>query len=91
MIVGRRNRVKSVLLFLPRLEDLTVAPQAGSVLEMKRTAGAKFAAPVVDLTSDLRPYGKNIYLPADPLHFTVQGNAIVAERLFETFTNILTK
>lgn len=36
-------------------------------------------------------YGKNIYLPADPLHFTAQGNAIVAERLFETFTNILIK
>lgn len=90
-MVGRRNRVKSVLLFLPRLEDLIVAPQAGSVLEMKRAAGAKFAAPVVDWTPDLRPYGKNVYLPADPLHFTAQGNAIVAERLFETFTNILTK
>jgi lysophospholipase L1-like esterase len=58
---------------------------------MKRTAGTKFAVPVVDLTPDLRPHGKNIYLPADPLHFTVQGNVIVAERLFETFTNGLIK
>jgi lysophospholipase L1-like esterase len=89
--VARTNHVRPVLLCLPTLNDLTATGQVSNVLQMKRAAGAKFAAPVVDLTPDLRPYGKNIYLPADPLHFTVQGNAIVAERLFETFTNILTK
>ena len=90
-LVARTNHVRPVLLFLPRLEDLTTAPPAGSVFEMKRAAAARFGAPLVDMTPDLRPHGKNIYLPADPLHFTAQGNAIVAERLFETFTNILTK
>jgi lysophospholipase L1-like esterase len=89
--VARTNHVRPVLLCLPALNDLMSTGQVSSVLQMKRAAGAKFAAPVVDLTPDLRPHGKNIYLPADPLHFNVQGNAIVAERLFETFTNILTK
>jgi hypothetical protein len=89
--MARTNHVQPVLLCLPTINDLMATGQVSGVLQMKRTAGTKFAAPVVDLTPDLRPYGKNIYLPADPLHFTVQGNVIVAERLFETFTNGLIK
>jgi lysophospholipase L1-like esterase len=80
-----------VLLYLPALNELTATGQVASVLMVKRAAGTKFAAPLVDLTPDLQPQGKTLYLDADSVHFTTQGNAIVAERLFETFTNILTK
>jgi lysophospholipase L1-like esterase len=85
--VARTNHIQPVLLFLPPVYDLATNAPADSVLRMKRSAAAKFAAPLVDLTPALRPYGKTVYLDADLLHLNAQGNAIVAERLFETFTN----
>lgn len=89
--VAQTHHVRPVLLYLPALNELTATGQVASVLMVKRAAGTKFAAPLVDLTPDLQPQGKTLYLDADSVHFTTQGNAIVAERLFETFTNILTK
>ena len=42
-------------------------------------------------TPILRPQGKELYLDADPVHFTAQGNAIIAEQLFEALTNSIGK
>lgn len=88
--LAQTNHVRTVLLFLPTLTELTATNRL-EVFEVKRTASAKFGAPLVDLTADLKPRGKDLYLDADPVHLDAEGNAIVAERLFETFTNSLTR
>jgi lysophospholipase L1-like esterase len=88
--VAQTNHMQPVLVFLPMLGELTTTNRIG-VLEAKRAASKKYGAPLVDLTADLRPQGKELYLDADPVHFTAQGNAIIAERLFETLTNMIGK
>jgi lysophospholipase L1-like esterase len=88
--LAQTNHVKPVLVFLPLLGDLTTTNRM-SELEVKRAACKKYGAPLVDPTALLRPQGKELYLEADPVHFTAQGNAIIAEQLFEALTNIITK
>jgi len=89
--LAQTHHVQPALLFLPPQYDLAANAPVDGVLQMKSAAAAKFAVPLVDLTPDLRPYGKMLYLDADLLHLNAQGNAIVAEQLFETFTNRLLK
>ncbi len=84
--LAQTNHMKPVLLFLPTLDDLTATNQV-SVLEVKRSAAKKCGVPLVDLTVDVRPQGKALYLDADPVHYNAQGNAIVAGRIFEALTN----
>jgi lysophospholipase L1-like esterase len=88
--VAQTNHVQPILLYLPNLNELTATNRA-EVLEVQYTAGTKFGVPLVDLTAALKRQGKELYLDADPVHLDAQGNAIVAERLFETFTNSLTR
>jgi hypothetical protein len=88
--VAQTNHVRLILLWLPDLNELT-ATNRPEVFEVKRAACGKFGVPLVDLTADLKPRGKDLYLEADPVHLDAQGNAMVAERLFETFTNSLTQ
>ena len=88
--VAQTNHVRPVLLFLPMLDQLTATGRV-DLLEVKRAASAKFGVPLVDMTADLKLGGKALYLDADPVHFNAQGNALVAERLFETITNRLTQ
>jgi lysophospholipase L1-like esterase len=88
--VARSNRVQPVLVYLPELGGLTATNRI-VMLEAKRAASQKYGAPLVDPTADLRPQGKELYLDADPVHFTAHGNAIIAERLFETLTNLIGK
>lgn len=87
--VAQTNHVQAVLLYLPNANELAVTNRT-AVFEVKRAAGLKFDAPLVDMTADLKPRGKELYLDADPVHLDAQGNAMVAERLFETITNRLT-
>ena len=42
----------------------------------------------VELTPDIQPQGKALYLEADPVHFNARGNQIIARRLLETVTNL---
>ena len=60
----------------------------GSILvqqDLKLRAGV-YAVPLVDLTANLRARGKELYLDADPVHYNAQGNAIIADRIFEALT-----
>jgi lysophospholipase L1-like esterase len=86
--LAQTHGVKPILLYLPVLGDLT-ATNRTSVLEVKRAASEKYGVPLVDVTANLQPQGKTLYLDADPVHFNASGNAIIAERLFETLTNSL--
>ena len=88
--VAQTNHIRPVLVFLPAVWDLT-STNITSVLSVKRAAAEKFSVPLVDMTEALRPGGKELYLEADPAHLDAAGNAIVAERLFETFTNLLSR
>ena len=83
--VAASNHVKSVLLYLPTVDDLNAADSP--VLKVKREAHEKWNAPLVDITSQVQPEGKALYLESDPVHFNAVGNEIIARRLFETVTN----
>lgn len=71
---------------LPTLDELA-STNSPAVAEVKRAAGKTFGAALVDLTPDLRPQGKALYLEGDPVHLNARGNALIAERLFEVLTN----
>ncbi len=82
------NHIKPVLLFIPttlQLEEKADSP----VLRAKKQVAAKFNVPLVDLTADLKPEGKSLYLDADTAHLNVRGNVIVANKLYPVLTNIV--
>ena len=84
--LAQTNGVRSVLFFAPILSELEDT-NACAVLKVKRKVADEFSAPLVDVSADLRPQGKALYLDADPVHLTATGNEMVALRLFECFTN----
>ena len=86
--LAQTNGVKPVLLFLPSLDDLN-STNTSSVLKEKRLVHGEFSVPLVDLTPELLPQGKALYLEADPVHLNPAGNEIIAEKLFETLTNLV--
>ncbi len=88
--LAQSNHAKPVLLFLPTLDNLTATNRV-SVLEVKRAAGEKYGVPLIDVTPNLRARGKELYLDADSVHYNAQGNAIVAEQIFEALTNSIGK
>ena len=85
--LARTNGVKPVLLFLPSLDDLN-STNISSVLKEKRLVHSELNMPLVDLTPELLPRGKALYLEADPVHLNAAGNEIIAGKLFETLTNL---
>jgi len=87
---AQSNGVKTVLLFVPTLDELASTNQS-RVLATKLTVSAKLGVPLLDLTQELSGGGKALYLEADPVHLNAVGNAIVARRLFEGMTNRLTQ
>lgn len=82
------NHVQPILLFLPRLDELGGTNQS-LAWNAKRAVSTELGVPLCDVTPLLQPEGKALYLDADPVHFNVRGNAIVAQRLFETVTNLI--
>lgn len=85
---ARSNHVRPVLVFLPTLDDLLSTSQS-RVLRVKRAVSAALQVPLADLTPALSPAGKALYLEADPVHLNARGNQIVAQRIFETVTNLI--
>jgi lysophospholipase L1-like esterase len=84
------NHIKPVLLYLPTLQDLD-ATNTPLVLEIKQEASRKLGVPLVDLTQDIRPTGKSLYLEADPVHLNSEGNDLIARKLLQTVTNLSAK
>lgn len=85
---ARSHHIQPVLLFLPTLDDLQSTNQS-RVLRAKRAVSAALSVPLADLTPDLSPPGKALYLEADPVHLNARGNGIVAQKIFETVTNLI--
>jgi hypothetical protein len=85
--VALTNHIQPVLLYLPVLTDLDNT-NASSVLAVKRSLSQQLGVPLVDLTPDLQPLGKELYLEADPVHLNARGNELVARRLFELINRL---
>lgn len=84
---ARSNGVTPVLLFLPRMDELTGTNQSPG-LRAKQAVNAALGVPLCDVTPDLSGGGNALYLDADPVHFNRRGNEIVAQKLFESVTNL---
>ena len=82
------NHVQPVLLFLPMLDEL-VATNAPPVLRAEQALQGELGIPLVDLTPDLRPQGKELYLEGDPVHLNARGNELAGKRLFETLKPLI--
>jgi hypothetical protein len=82
------NGVKPVLLYIPTLDQLN-ALEPGSVLKAKAQVSQQLNVPLIDLTPNLKPRGKELYLDADPVHLNVPGNEIIASQLFGILSNLV--
>lgn len=88
--VAQTNGARPILLFIPRLDELE-STNVSDVLKLKRSIASDLNIPLVDMTLALKPQGKTLYLDSDPVHLNTTGNLIIAERLFETVTNLPAK
>jgi lysophospholipase L1-like esterase len=88
--LAQTNGVNPVLLYIPTANDLNLT-NTPAVQEVKTRVHDHLNVPLVDLTEDLKPQGKALYLEADPVHLNSPGNEIVARRLFETMTNLMAR
>ena len=59
------------------------------VLHSKAAVSQKCHVPLIDLTPDLTPEAKALYLDADPVHLNATGNKIMGWRLFEVVSPLL--
>jgi len=84
---ARSNGVQPVLLFLPRLDELAGTNQSAG-WRAKTAVSTALGVSMCDVTPDLRDGGNALYLDADPVHFNQRGNEIVAQKLFESVTNL---
>jgi len=78
--VAQTNGAVPVLLFLPRLDELTATSQV-PIRAIKQDLAARFQTPLVDVTGEIARGGKALYLDADPVHFNAEGNAIIARKI----------
>jgi lysophospholipase L1-like esterase len=83
------NHVKPLLLYLPILDEWT-GTNAPAVLQVQRELNRQLGVPLVDMTPEVRPLGKSLYLEADPVHLNARGNEIVGRRLLESVNQLLT-
>ena len=84
------NHVQPVVLYLPMLSDLALT-NAASDWSVRSEAARKFDAPFVDLMPEVRPEGKSLYLEADPVHFNVRGNELIARKLVESIATLVVR
>jgi hypothetical protein len=87
-LTAQTNGVTPILLYLPTVSDLGPTNES-SVLRVKRELASQLGVTLVDLTPDLKPEGKALYLDADPVHLNAQGNRLVAERVCESMAKLL--
>ena len=86
--LAQSSGVKPVLLYLPTTEELN-ASDTSAILKVKLDVHKRLNVPLLDLTPDLKPEGKGLYLEADPVHLNAHGNEIVSRRLFEIVTALI--
>jgi lysophospholipase L1-like esterase len=82
------NGVKPVLLHIPTIGQLQ-APDSDHDIRAKTTVAQRLGVPLVDMTTEIRPGGKNLFLEADEAHLNVSGNQLVAQRLFTVVKDLV--
>ena len=89
--VALSNHVQPVLVYIPTQTTLQASGTNAftEVLRAKRSVSQKFNVPLLDLTADLQPRAKDLYLDADPVHLNAAGNEIIGRRLFEVVSPFL--
>lgn len=85
--LAQKDGVKPVLLYLPEANKLDSTNT--SMLTVMREVHEQLNVPLVNMTPEVKPKGKALYLNADPVHFNAQGNVLIARQLFETVTNLI--
>jgi lysophospholipase L1-like esterase len=87
---ARSNGIPVVVLYQPnQIHLLTTNTPTDGVLRAKQQVSREFNVPFLDLTEDLRPQAKDLYLDADPVHLNAVGNEIIGRRLFEVVSPLL--
>ena len=84
------NQIKTVLVYIPSTDQLA-ASQPSNVLKVKQKVCERFGVPLLDMTSDLKPEGKELFLEGDFAHLNARGNTLVAQRLYPILTKLITK
>ena len=87
--LAQTNHIQPILLYLPTADSLATT-NLNAVLKIKQDIHDQWNVPLVDITPDVKPGAKSLYLDADPVHFNPRGSEIIARRLFETVTNLMT-
>jgi len=86
--LARSNGIKPVLLHMPTLGHLR-DPDSNNVIKAKTAVSDQLGVPLVDMTGEMKPKGKEVFLEADEAHLNVPGNQLVAQRLFPILTNLI--
>lgn len=86
--LARGAKSQPVVMFIPRQDDLK-AGRESNVQKTKRELCTRLGIPWIDTSPELLPVADAVYLDADPVHLTVEGNALVARRLAEEFAKLL--
>jgi lysophospholipase L1-like esterase len=82
------NRVQPVLLFIPYI-DQALAGETNRALKAKLQISRQWNVPLIDTTPVLTPHGRELYMEADTVHLTAEGNAVIARQIFESLTNLV--
>jgi lysophospholipase L1-like esterase len=83
------HRVKAVLLHMPTIGQLQI-PESNQIIKAKTLVAQRLGVPLVDMTADMRPKGKSLFLEGDEAHLNVSGNQLVAQRLFTIVKDLIT-
>lgn len=82
------HHVTPILIYFPTADEGS-RPLQSHLRQAKAQISQELKIPFLDLTADLTGPGKSLYLDADPVHFNVEGNELIARRLFQTVTNLV--
>jgi len=84
------NHVRPVLVYIPTQTDLLTRTNnaPSDVLREMAAASKKLKVMFLDLTPDLYPRSKELYLTDDPVHPNAAGNEIIGRRLDEAVRSI---
>jgi lysophospholipase L1-like esterase len=88
---AQTNRVQPVLVYIP-IQTTLLEPTSNdftNVLRAKVAVSEKLKVPLLDLTPDLAPKAKELFLEGDPVHPNVAGNEIIGRRLTEVVNSVL--
>ena len=83
------NGIKPVLLYVPVADNSNPTHQT-VVREVKTEISRRLNIPLVDLYEDLAGHGKDLYMEGDSVHPNAEGNRVIARRLFETMSTLVT-